>query len=61
MFSDEIAVDESYFGSRRGGKRGRGAAGKIPVLGILPGSGWVYTKIIADAASATPDADHQYS
>jgi transposase len=30
-FSGEIEVDESYFGGRRKGKRGRGAAGKVPV------------------------------
>ena len=28
----EIEVDESYFGGIRKGKRGRGAAGKVPVL-----------------------------
>jgi transposase len=28
LFSGEIEVDESYFGGRRKGKRGRGAAGK---------------------------------
>jgi transposase len=32
MFGGEIEVDESYFGGRRKGKRGRGAAGKIPVF-----------------------------
>ncbi|HEY5298093.1 MAG TPA: hypothetical protein VIK59_09205, partial [Verrucomicrobiae bacterium] len=30
-FAGEIEVDESYFGGRRKGKRGRGAAGKVPV------------------------------
>ena len=35
MFGGEIEVDESYFGGRRKGKRGRGAAGKIPVFGLL--------------------------
>jgi transposase len=33
-FDGEIEVDESYFGGARKGKRGRGAAGKIPVLGL---------------------------
>ena len=37
MFGGEIEVDESYFGGRRKGKRGRGAAGKIPVFGLLKG------------------------
>lgn len=31
----EIEVDESYFGGHRKGKRGRGAAGKVAVFGIL--------------------------
>ena len=66
MFGEEIEVDESYFGGRRKGKRGRGAAGKIPVFGLLlPESGLfanhekvkrggkVYTKIIPDASGAT--------
>ena len=40
MFGGEIEVDESYFGGKRKGKRGRGAAGKITVLGLsLPDSG----------------------
>ena len=37
MFGGEIEVDESYFGDRRKGKRGRGAADKIPVFGLLKG------------------------
>ena len=49
----EIEVDESYFGGRRKGKRGRGSAGKVPVFGLLKRGGKVYTKIIADARSAT--------
>lgn len=53
MLSGEIEVDESYFGGKRKGKRGRGAAGKIPVFGLLKRGGKVYTKIIPDAASAT--------
>jgi len=53
VFSGEIEVDESYFGGHRKGKRGRGAAGKIPVFGLLKRSGKVYTKIISDAKSDT--------
>ena len=53
MFGGEIEVDESYFGGRRKGKRGRGAAGKIPVFGLLKRGGKVYTKIIPDASGAT--------
>ena len=53
VFGGEIEVDESYFGGKRKGKRGRGAAGKIPVFGLLKRGGKVYTKIIPDASSAT--------
>ena len=53
VFDGEIEVDESYFGARRKGKRGRGAAGKVPVFGLLKRKGRVYTKIIPDASSAT--------
>ena len=31
--------DEIYFGDTRKGKRGRGAAGKVPVFGILKRGG----------------------
>jgi transposase len=53
VFDGEIEVDESYFGGTRKGKRGRGAAGKVPVFGLLKRGGRVYTKIIPDASSAT--------
>lgn len=49
----EFEVDESYFGGVRKGKRGRGAAGKVPVFGMLKRGGKVYTKMIADASSHT--------
>jgi transposase len=53
IISGEIEVDESYFGGKRKGKRGRGAAGKVPVFGLLKRGGKVYTKIIPDAKSTT--------
>ena len=46
----EIEVDESYFGGRRKGKRGRGAAGKVAVFGILKRGGRVYTKMIPNTS-----------
>lgn len=52
-FSGGIKVDESDFGGRRKGKQGRGAAGKVPVFGILQRGGKVYTKVIPDAKSQT--------
>lgn len=49
----EVEVDESYFGGRRKGKVGRGAAGKVPVFGILRRNGKVYTRIVRDVSRAT--------
>lgn len=49
--SGEIEVDESYFGGAR--NRGHGAAGKVPVFGILKRGGKVYTQIIKDAKATT--------
>jgi len=53
LLSGEFEVDESYFGGRRKGKRGRGAAGKVPVFGILKRGGRVYTQVIPDASGRT--------
>ena len=52
-FSGEVEVDESYFGGVRKGKRGRGAAGKTPVFGLLKRGGKVYAKVIPDARQRT--------
>src|SRR6476620_3453346 len=49
----EIEIDESYFGGVRKGKRGRGAAGKIPVFGILKRGGKVHTVMIPDVRKDT--------
>ena len=46
-FAGEVEVDESYFGARRvRGKRGRGASGKTPVIGLLKRGGKVFTAIV---------------
>jgi transposase len=55
-FSGEVEVDESYFGGRRKGLRGRGAAGKVPVFGLLKRGGKVYAKMISDIKSSTLQA-----
>lgn len=47
----EIEIDESYFGGRRKGKRGRGAAGKSVVLGLLERDGRVYTKVVENVTA----------
>ena len=46
-------VDGSYFGGVRKGERGRGAAGKIPVFGILKRGGKVHTMMIPDVRKNT--------
>jgi transposase len=48
FFSGEIELDESYFGGQRKSKRGRGAAGKTIVFGLLKRGGKVYTLIVPD-------------
>jgi transposase len=50
----EVEVDESYFGGTRKGKRGRGAAGKVPVFGLLKRGGKVHAVMIPDAKSQMP-------
>ena len=51
--SGEIEVDESYFGARRvRGKRGRGAAGKTPVFGLLKRGGKVFVSIVPNCSKA---------
>ena len=52
-FAGEVEVDESYFGGTRKGKRGRGAAGKVAVLGILKRAGKVYTVVPDDLKAKT--------
>jgi len=50
-FTGEVEVDESYFGPRRvRGKRGRGAGGKTPVIGLLKRGGKVFTEIVENCS-----------
>ena len=51
--SGQIEVDESFFGARRPGKRGRGAAGKTIVFGLFKRKGKVYAEIVPDCAVKT--------
>ncbi|MDR0444464.1 MAG: IS1595 family transposase [Treponema sp.] len=47
----EFELDESYFGAKRvRGKRGRGAAGKTPVFGLLKRGGKVFVKIVKNCS-----------
>jgi len=44
-------LDESYFGAKRiRGKRGRGAAGKTPVFGLLKRDGKVFVSIVKNCS-----------
>jgi transposase len=51
--SGEIEMDESYFGGRRKGNRGHGAAGKIPVFGILERGGKVRVEVVQNVTGET--------
>lgn len=49
----ELELDESYFGGKRKGTRGRGAKNKAIVFGILERKGKVYTVIVPDVSKET--------
>jgi transposase len=49
----EIELDESYFGGKRKGNRGRGANNKAIVFGILERKGKIYTKIVENVSKET--------
>jgi len=53
MNDGEFELDESYFGAKRvRAKRGRGAAGKSPVFGLLKRDGNVYVQIVKNCSKA---------
>lgn len=49
----EVEADESSFGSHRKGLRGRGAAGKVAVFGLLKRRGKVHTCPVPNVTRAT--------
>jgi transposase len=53
LLGREVELDESYFGGKRKGKRGRGAAGKVPVFGILERAGRVWVTPVPDVTAET--------
>ena len=53
VFDGSVELDESYFGGHRKGKRGRGAADKVAVFGILKRGGKVYTVVVENAKRET--------
>ena len=48
VFDGAVELDESYFGGVRKGKRGRGAAGKVVVFGLLKRGGKVWINVYPD-------------
>jgi transposase len=53
LLGGEIELDESYFGGRRKGKRGRGAASKVPVFGIYERNGVVRVEVVKDVTAGS--------
>ncbi len=51
LMNGEIELDETYFGGRRKGKRGRGAYNKVPVFGILERDGTVRVDVVKDVTA----------
>ena len=51
--SGEVELDETYFGGKQKGKRGRGAFNKAIVFGILERDGKVYTNVVPDVSAET--------
>jgi transposase len=51
LLNGEIELDETYFGGRRKGKRGRGAYNKVPVFGILERDGTVRVDVVKDVTA----------
>ncbi len=49
----ELELDETYFGGKRKGKRGRGANNKAIAFGILERKGRVYTIIVENVSKET--------
>ena len=51
--SGEIECDESYFGGKRKGQRGRGSRGKVKVFGMLERQDRIHTTLINDVSAET--------
>ena len=53
VFNGEVEIDESYFGGKRKGIRGRGAKNKAIVFGILERKGKVHTVVVPYVSAET--------
>ena len=53
IFTGEVEADETYIGGTRHGTRGRGAEGKVPVVGIVERKGRVIAEVADDVKRHT--------
>jgi transposase len=53
LLKGEVELDESCFGGRRKGNRGRGAFNKVPVFGILERNGVVKVEVVKNVKAET--------
>lgn len=53
IFTGQVEVDETYIGGVRRGKRGRGAEGKVAVIGVVQRQGKVFAKAVPDVKRST--------
>lgn len=53
LLKGEVEADETYFGGRRKGPRGRGAKNKVPVFGILERNGLVSVDVVPNVRAKT--------
>jgi transposase len=53
LLGGEVELDEAYFGGHRKGIKGRGAAGKVPVFGILERDGQVSVEAVPNVRAQT--------
>ncbi len=53
ILTGKVEVDETYVGGKREGKRGRGAAGKTIVMGMVQRGGNVVANVVPDVKAKT--------
>jgi transposase len=53
IFTGEVEIDETYIGGVRHGKRGRGAEGKVAVIGIVQRQGKVMATAVPNVKRST--------
>jgi transposase-like protein len=53
LLDDVVEADETYVGGKRRGKRGRGAEGKTPIIGVVERDGEVRAKVVDNTRSMT--------